>query len=139
MFFNAISQIKPNLIIFSGLHLLEAQTKELRDEKMRLIKRSLLQISLSMPIHFQLGNIADKSHALNILTKIIPYVDSLSINDQELALLANVGNGPSTKQYPHGAQIHAYKVLFFFIYFYKLKFKNNLGLGLNLNSTRGLN
>lgn len=114
MFFNAINQFKPDLIIFSGLHLLEAQTKEIRVEKMRLIKRSLLQIDPLKPIHFQFGSIADTSHALDILTKIVPYVDSLSINDQELALLASVGNGPHVKQYPHGASlIHVHKVFFF--------------------------
>lgn len=38
---------------------------------MRLIKRSLLQIDPLKPIHFQLGSMADHSHALDVLTKVI--------------------------------------------------------------------
>uniref|UniRef100_A0A915E3A1 Uncharacterized protein n=1 Tax=Ditylenchus dipsaci TaxID=166011 RepID=A0A915E3A1_9BILA len=45
MFFKAIGQFRPDLIIFSGVHLLEAQKQEVRLEKLRLIKRSIQQIN----------------------------------------------------------------------------------------------
>uniref|UniRef100_A0A915E476 Uncharacterized protein n=1 Tax=Ditylenchus dipsaci TaxID=166011 RepID=A0A915E476_9BILA len=52
----------------------------------------------------------DASHVHDVLHRIIPYVDSLSINEQELAFLSKVGNGPYTEQYPVRV-LHAYKVV----------------------------
>ncbi|CAK5029842.1 unnamed protein product [Meloidogyne enterolobii] len=68
MFFKAIMQFRPDLIIFSGIHSMEAQ--------------------------------------------IIPNVDSLGINEQELTFLSRVGGGPFKEQYPISAgTLHAYKAV----------------------------
>lgn len=43
---------------------------------------------------------------------MIPYVDSLFINEQELAFISKVGNGPYQEQYPvRAGTLHAYKVV----------------------------
>ncbi|KAI1706031.1 ADP-specific phosphofructokinase/Glucokinase conserved region domain-containing protein [Ditylenchus destructor] len=110
MFFKAIGQFRPDLILFSGVHLLEAQKKEVRLEKLRLIKRSLQQVNPLIPIHLQLGSMGDSSHVLDVLERIIPYIDSLSINEQELAFLSKVGGGPYVEAYPVRV-MHAYKVV----------------------------
>nr|CAD2175662.1 unnamed protein product [Meloidogyne enterolobii]CAD2200723.1 unnamed protein product [Meloidogyne enterolobii] len=112
MFFKAIMQFRPDLIIFSGIHSMEAQNQEARLEKLRLIKRSLLQINPLIPIHLQLGSMPDANIADDILKRIIPNVDSLGINEQELTFLSRVGGGPFKEQYPISAgTLHAYKAV----------------------------
>ncbi|VDO25993.1 unnamed protein product [Onchocerca flexuosa] len=112
MFFKAINQFSPDLVILAGVHLLQNQNKEMRMEKLRLIKRSLLQIEHNIPIHFQVGNVGNPDHVAELLNRIVPHVDSLGLNEQELALLSNVGNGPHTNLYPtFPGAIHVHKVV----------------------------
>jgi hypothetical protein len=75
----------------------------------------------------QLGSMADSNIASDILKRvrkkliekfyqstfyqIIPNVDSLGINEQELTFLSKVGGGPFNERYPISAgTLHAYKV-----------------------------
>ncbi|WKX93025.1 hypothetical protein Q1695_010781 [Nippostrongylus brasiliensis] len=112
MFFKAIAQFKPDLIIISGIHTLEFQNKEMRLEKLRMIRRNLLQISSKTPIHFELGSVADGTFMFDILHRIIPHVDSLGINEQELAFLSHVAGGPHMEEYPvQAGTVHAHKVV----------------------------
>ncbi|KAK6039736.1 hypothetical protein COOONC_22760 [Cooperia oncophora] len=112
MFFKAIAQFKPDLIIISGIHTLEFQNKEMRLEKLRMIRRNLLQISSKTPIHFELGSLADATFMFDILHRIIPHVDSLGINEQELAFLSHVAGGPHMEEYPvQAGTVHAHKVV----------------------------
>ena len=54
----------------------------------------------------------DASHVNDVLNRIIPNVDSLFLNEQELAFITKVGNGPYQEQYPVKAgTLHAYKVV----------------------------
>ncbi|KAM3719074.1 putative ADP-dependent glucokinase [Dirofilaria immitis] len=112
MFFKAINEFSPDLVILTGVHLLQNQNKEMRMEKLRLIKRSLLQIEHNIPIHFQLGNMGNPDHVAEVLNRIVPHVDSLGMNEQELAFFSNVGNGPYTNLYPvFPGAIHVHKVV----------------------------
>ncbi|VDK70221.1 unnamed protein product [Litomosoides sigmodontis] len=112
MFFKAISQFNPDLVILAGVHLLQNQNKGMRMEKLRLIKRNLLQVKQSIPIHFQLGHMGNADHVADVLHRIVPHVDSLSLNEQELTFFSHVANGPYTDLYPvFPGAIHVYKVV----------------------------
>ncbi|VDM97791.1 unnamed protein product [Thelazia callipaeda] len=112
MFFKAISQSNPDLVILTGVHLLQNQNKEMRMEKLRLIKRNLLQVSRNVPIHLELGNMGNPDHVAEVLNRIIPYVDSLGLNEQELAFLSNVAGGPYTDLYPVSpGAVHVHKMV----------------------------
>ncbi|CAD6194429.1 unnamed protein product [Caenorhabditis auriculariae] len=112
MFFRAISQFKPDLVIVSGIHLLEFQNKEMRLEKLRLVKRNLLQVNPKTPIHFEMSSFGDAVFASDVLQRVIPYVDSLGINEQELAFLAHIANGPHMEAYPvQAGTVHVHKVV----------------------------
>lgn len=112
MFFKAISQFTPDLIILTGVHLLQHQNREIRMEKLRLIKRNIMQISTKIPIHLQFGSIGDSDYAAEVLNRIVPYVDSLSLNEQELAFFSHVANGPYTDLYPVApGAVHVHKVV----------------------------
>src|SRR4051812_20457080 len=70
MFFNAITAHKPDIVILAGLHLLEHQPVELWQEKLRSVKRHLGQLSPAIPLHMQIGSMADHEYAKNILTRV---------------------------------------------------------------------
>ncbi|EGT52791.1 hypothetical protein CAEBREN_28087 [Caenorhabditis brenneri] len=112
MFFKAIAQFRPDLVIITGVHLLEFQSREMRQEKMRLIKRNLLQINPKTPIHLELGSLADESFSTEVINKILPFVDSLGINEQELTFLSHIANGPHMEEYPvQAGTVHVHKVV----------------------------
>ncbi|CAI4230870.1 unnamed protein product [Auanema sp. JU1783] len=112
MFFSAISQFKPDLVIITGVHLLEFQEKDSRAEKMTIIRRNLKQINFKIPIHLELGSLGDAAFLSDVLFKVIPYVDSLGINEQELAFLSHVAGGPHMDAYPvQAGSVHAHKVV----------------------------
>ncbi|CAK5084040.1 unnamed protein product [Meloidogyne enterolobii] len=107
MFFKAIMQFRPDLIIFSGIHSMEAQNQEARLEKLRLIKRSLLQINPLIPIHLQLGSMPDANIADDILKRAVEML---------YWLLSNYGhdrNNPESKNYNQRLQrIHFYSLTY---------------------------
>ena len=70
LFFKNIAQVRPDLIVLTGVHLLQFQTKEMRLEKLRLLKRSMLQISPLMPIHFELGSMSDPTFVNEVLYRV---------------------------------------------------------------------
>lgn len=85
MFFKATNQFKPELVILTGIHLLEFQVrkfenkqhifykfkkKEIRLEKLRMIKRNLMQMNPKIPIHLQLGSLGDAQYLLEIINKV---------------------------------------------------------------------
>ncbi|VDN59501.1 unnamed protein product [Dracunculus medinensis] len=110
MFFKAISQFQPDLIILTGVHLIQTQNKEMRSEKLRLIKRNLLQLPSNIPIHLELGSIGHADYVAEVLKKIVPNVDSLGINEQELAFFSHIANGPYTDLYPVSpGAVHVHK------------------------------
>ncbi|GMR36220.1 hypothetical protein PMAYCL1PPCAC_06415 [Pristionchus mayeri] len=112
MFFKAISQIKPDLVILTGVHLLEFQQKEMRLEKLRMLKRNVLQVDSKIPIHLELGSMGDAAYIKEVLERIIPHVDSLGLNEQELAFISHVAGGPYTNEYPvQAGTVHVHKVV----------------------------
>ncbi|KHN75660.1 putative ADP-dependent glucokinase [Toxocara canis] len=112
MFFKAIAQFNPDIIILSGVHLLQNQNREMRMEKLRLIKRNLMQVNPNIPIHLELGSIGDADHVAEVLNRIVPNVDSLALNEQELAFFSHVANGPYTDLYPIApGAVHVHKVV----------------------------
>ena len=46
--------------------------------------------------------------------QIVPFADSLQLNEQDLAFLSKIGNGPFTEQYPvRSGALHVHKVSLF--------------------------
>uniref|UniRef100_A0A0N5ANK8 PKS_AT domain-containing protein n=1 Tax=Syphacia muris TaxID=451379 RepID=A0A0N5ANK8_9BILA len=112
MFFKAISQFNPDLIILTGVHLLKHQNREMRMEKLRLIKRNLMQVDPKVPVHLEMGSISDSDYVQEVLKRIIPHVDSLALNEQELAFFSHVANGPYGDLYPMSpGAVHVHKVV----------------------------
>jgi ADP-dependent glucokinase len=71
MFFKTIALQKPDLVVLSGVHLLQFQKDEMRLEKLRVIKRNLLQINRNIPIHLQMGSMADAAFMKQVLHRVM--------------------------------------------------------------------
>ncbi|CDW57072.1 ADP dependent glucokinase [Trichuris trichiura] len=110
MLFNTIPLFRPDLIVLSGVHLLEFQPTELWLEKLTLIKRHLNQAKRKTPIHLELGHMSNVTFVKKFMTKVLPFVDSLTLSEQELMILSHVGGGPYADHFPmKSITIHPHK------------------------------
>lgn len=82
---------------------------ELWTEKLKLIKRNLGQLSPHLPVHLEVGSMSDKEYVRNLLFRIIPNVDSIGLNEQELAFISAVGGGPNSTAV--AGATHVYKAV----------------------------
>ncbi len=89
-FFEVINKYQPDLIILSGLHLLESQSQAVRTNKLQSLKRHLVQNSeLKNVIHLELASIGDQALMREILEiNFFHDFNSIGLNEQELLYLA---------------------------------------------------
>ncbi|EGC31620.1 hypothetical protein DICPUDRAFT_50094 [Dictyostelium purpureum] len=94
--FHSIIEKKPDLILLSGLHLLTDEAQERRVEDMVKLLADIpynsdpihfLNPSLNMPIHLELASIASSKYISLLVNKIVPFVDSIGLNEQELGFI----------------------------------------------------
>ncbi|KYQ89360.1 glucokinase [Tieghemostelium lacteum] len=87
---------RPDSILLSGLHLLTKEYQATRvDEMVRRIGEvphssvpsQFLDSKYNIPIHLELASVADVDYMRVLANKIIPNVDSLGLNEQELGFL----------------------------------------------------
>ncbi|KAK5578524.1 hypothetical protein RB653_008196 [Dictyostelium firmibasis] len=96
-FHTEIEKKQPDLLLLSGLHLLTEEAQERRvDDMVNLLKQIpynndpanfLNHPSLNVPIHLELASIASPSYINLLAKKIIPFVDSIGLNEQELGFI----------------------------------------------------
>ena len=89
---------KPEILVISGLHLLEGQTEEIRKTKLEDLRHHLRTISEDTPIHLELASMTSPKLMEDIAYMIFPMVDSVGLNEQELAFLSLSLNGPGGKE-----------------------------------------
>ena len=82
------------MVVISGLHLLEGQIAELRKSKLEDLRHHLRAISEDIPIHLELASMTSSTLMKDIAFMIFPMVDSVGLNEQELAFLSSSLDGP---------------------------------------------
>lgn len=97
-FFEVINSAEPDLIILSGLHLLESQEAVARLDKLESLRNLLAENHMSRNVvHLELASIGDKTLMKSILDlKLLHEIDSLGLNEQELLFLSH-----SSQKAPH--------------------------------------
>lgn len=90
----SLESYKPDLVVISGLHLLEGQTAELQKNKLEDLRHHLRSISEDTPIHLELASMTSSTLMKDIAFMIFPMVDSVGLNEQELAFLSSSLDGP---------------------------------------------
>ena len=69
-FFQYIENYKPDLIILSGLHLLEGQSSEFFSQKLSFIQSELIKIPKAVPVHLELASMVNKAFVKEIADNV---------------------------------------------------------------------
>ncbi|XP_062590693.1 ADP-dependent glucokinase-like [Saccostrea cucullata] len=93
-FFEYSNKVNPDLIILSGLHLLEGQSPEFFNQKLLFIQNELVKIPKTTPVHLELASMANQKFVKAIADQIVSKVSSLGLNEQEITFLSHAAKGP---------------------------------------------
>ncbi|KAJ8720059.1 hypothetical protein PYW07_012102 [Mythimna separata] len=86
----------PHLLVISGLQMMDnypfkvGDGKDLRAERLDLVKKQILSQPLTTLAHFEMASYVDLELLKHLTTKILPFVDSVGMNEQELTNLYSV-------------------------------------------------
>lgn len=87
-----LSQFKPDLVILSGSHLLDRYERQFYEKRVNQIAATLQTVSKHVPIHLELASTANVKFC-DLLTRVLlPLVDSIGLNEQELQFIAHSAN-----------------------------------------------
>ncbi|XP_030034750.2 ADP-dependent glucokinase [Manduca sexta] len=87
---------KPNLLVISGLQMMDNypfktdNDKDLRAERLDMVKEQILSQPLNTLAHFEMASYVDLELLKHLTTKVLPFVDSVGMNEQELTNLYSV-------------------------------------------------
>ena len=86
-FHSALAQFKPQLLIISGFHMLEASDDDTREKRTEEIISQISLFERRVPVHLELASMGDSSFIEMIAHKAVPFFDSLGLNEDELGHL----------------------------------------------------
>uniref|UniRef100_A0A8C3J5B8 ADP dependent glucokinase n=1 Tax=Calidris pygmaea TaxID=425635 RepID=A0A8C3J5B8_9CHAR len=78
----------------AGLHMMEGQSKEMRQRRLMEAVASISDIPMDIPIHLELASMTDQDFMSNIVHQVFPLVNSIGLNEQELLFLTQSASGP---------------------------------------------
>ncbi|XP_067412081.1 ADP-dependent glucokinase isoform X2 [Emydura macquarii macquarii] len=95
VFVSSLDEFQPDLVVLSGLHMMEGQSKEVRERRFLEAVTSISDIPTDIPIHLELASMIDQDLMSNIMyQQIFPLVNSVGLNEQELLFLTQSASGP---------------------------------------------
>ncbi|XP_074533765.1 ADP-dependent glucokinase isoform X2 [Halichoeres trimaculatus] len=93
-FVASLEEFEPELVVLSGLHMMEGQGRELWEERLKEAVLAISDIRKDIPIHLELASMTDKDYMNSIMQEFMPIVSSIGLNEQELLFLSQAGEGP---------------------------------------------
>lgn len=90
-----VTTFQPNLVVISGLQMMDNfpfDTK-IRSRKIQELKAFLISLPKSTLVHFEMASLVEEFFIKEIINELFPHVDSLGMNEQELANLAGLVTG----------------------------------------------
>ncbi|OAD62563.1 ADP-dependent glucokinase [Eufriesea mexicana] len=86
-----LSTYQPNLLVISGLQMMDNYPFPNGDREKLLykVKRQMINQSVSTKIHFEMASFAEDKLLFELCNSIIPFADSIGMNEQEIANLYN--------------------------------------------------
>jgi ADP-dependent glucokinase len=87
-----LKEFNPNLLVISGLQMMDnyPYPKGVREERLLKIKDQMAVQSPNTRVHFEMASFAEAELLYQLTEHVIPYADSLGMNEQELANLYNI-------------------------------------------------
>ncbi|XP_002732054.1 ADP-dependent glucokinase-like [Saccoglossus kowalevskii] len=77
----------PQLLIVSGLQMMDNFPSAQRKERIASLKKMLQNVPKTTKIHFELASFSEEEMVGHLVESVIPYSDSIGMNEQELANL----------------------------------------------------
>ncbi|KAM9815820.1 ADP-dependent glucokinase isoform X2 [Syngnathus typhle] len=93
-FVASLEEFQPDLVVLSGLHMMEGQGRQLWEERLKEAVAAISDIRKDIPIHLELASMTDKDYMNSIMQEFMPIVSSVGLNEQELLFLSQAGGGP---------------------------------------------
>ncbi|KAE8276932.1 ADP-dependent glucokinase [Larimichthys crocea] len=93
-FVASLDDFDPDLVVLSGLHMMEGQGRKVWEERLKEAVSAISDIRKDIPVHLELASMTDKDYMNSIMQEVMPIVSSIGLNEQELLFLAQAGEGP---------------------------------------------
>ncbi|XP_026094276.1 ADP-dependent glucokinase isoform X1 [Carassius auratus] len=94
-FVASLEDFQPDLVVLSGLHMMEGMGRDLWEERLKEAVVAISDVRNEVPIHLELASMTDRDYMNRILQEqVMPIVNSVGLNEQELLFLAQSGGGP---------------------------------------------
>ncbi|XP_026105437.1 ADP-dependent glucokinase-like isoform X2 [Carassius auratus] len=93
-FVASLDEFQPDLVVLSGLHMMEGMGRELWEERLKEAVVAISDVRNEVPIHLELASMTDRDYMNLILQEVLPIVNSIGLNEQELLFLTQSGGGP---------------------------------------------
>ncbi|XP_043838385.1 ADP-dependent glucokinase isoform X2 [Dromiciops gliroides] len=94
VFVSSLEEFQPDLVVLSGLHMMEGQSKEIQKKRLLEAVISISDIPTDIPVHLELASMTDRELMSSIMHQVFPLVNSLGLNEQELLFLSQSASGP---------------------------------------------
>uniref|UniRef100_K7FGP5 ADP dependent glucokinase n=1 Tax=Pelodiscus sinensis TaxID=13735 RepID=K7FGP5_PELSI len=94
VFVSSLDEFQPDLVVLSGLHMMEGQSQEIREKRLLEAVTSISDIPTDIPIHLELASMTDQDFMSKIMHQVFPLVNSVGLNEQELLFLTQSASGP---------------------------------------------
>nr|XP_056721906.1 ADP-dependent glucokinase isoform X2 [Euleptes europaea] len=94
VFVSSLEEFQPDLVVLSGLHMIEGQSKEVREKRFLEAVAAISDIPMDVPVHLELASMTDPDLMSEIIHQVFPLVDSIGLNEQELLFLTQAAAGP---------------------------------------------
>lgn len=88
-FSEAVVNFSPNLVVISGLQMMDnfPFDLKLRTDKLKKVESLLIALPSTTKVHFEMASFTEERLLKELLEYVIPYADSMGMNEQELANL----------------------------------------------------
>ncbi|XP_054581062.1 ADP-dependent glucokinase isoform X3 [Eptesicus fuscus] len=95
VFVSSLEEFQPDLVVLSGLHMMEGQSKEFQRKRLLEVVTSISDIPVGIPIHLELASMTNRELMSSIVhQQVFHAVTSLGLNEQELLFLSQSAAGP---------------------------------------------
>ncbi|XP_016316631.1 ADP-dependent glucokinase isoform X1 [Sinocyclocheilus anshuiensis] len=94
-FVASLEEFQPDLVVLSGLHMMEGMGRDLWEERLKEAVVAISDVRNEVPIHLELASMTDRDYMNRILQEqVLPIMNSIGLNEQELLFLTQSGGGP---------------------------------------------
>ncbi|XP_059768788.1 ADP-dependent glucokinase isoform X3 [Balaenoptera ricei] len=95
VFVSSLEEFQPDLVVLSGLHMMEGQSKEFQRKRLLEVMTSISDIPTGIPVHLELASMTNRELMSSIVhQQVFSAVTSLGLNEQELLFLSQSASGP---------------------------------------------